>query len=329
MRNRKSRRGTQECVRYELLGWVPGKTHTTMPRIVSMIASATEIVDALGMLDSLVARSHECDYPESVRALPVCTRPRIDIHADSREIDRAVKESARTSVSIYDVLDDVLERAAPTHILTQIQCEVCAVSLRDVEMALSRGLKTQPRIVSLQPDSLDKIWNDIRLVASALEIPERGDRTVAQLQQRMSRIPRAAEPLRVACIEWIEPLMAAGNWTPELIRMAGAVNLFGEAGRHSPWMTWDDLKASDADVLLIAPCGFDMIRTEHEMHWLTARPDWRDLRAVREDRVYLADGNQYFNRPGPRVVETLEIIAHILRFDAEGGTGWRRFRSAL
>ena len=112
-----------------------------MPRIVSMIASATEIVDALGMLDSLVARSHECDYPESVRALPVCTRPRIDIHADSREIDRAVKESARTSVSIYDVLDDVLERAAPTHVLTQIQCDVCAVSLRDVELALSRGIE--------------------------------------------------------------------------------------------------------------------------------------------------------------------------------------------
>ena len=146
-----------------------------MPRIVSMIASATEIVDALGMLDSLVARSHECDYPESVRALPVCTRPRIDIHADSREIDRAVKESARTSVSIYDVLDDVLERAAPTHILTQIQCEVCAVSLRDVELALARGLKTQPQIVSLQPDSLEQIWEDIRSVARALDIADRGE----------------------------------------------------------------------------------------------------------------------------------------------------------
>ena len=257
-----------------------------MPRIVSMIASATEIVDALGMLDSLVARSHECDYPESVRALPVCTRPRIDVNADSREIDRAVKESARTSVSIYDVLDDVLEPLEPTHILTQIQCDVCAVSLRDVEMAISRGLQSQPRIVSLQPDSLDQIWEDIRRVASALEIPERGDRTVAQLQQRMSRIPPATEPLRIACIEWIEPLMAAGNWTPELIELAGGVNLFGEAGRHSPWMTWEELKAADADVLLIAPCGFDLTRTEQEMHWLTARPDWRDLRAVREDRVF-------------------------------------------
>jgi iron complex transport system substrate-binding protein len=302
-----------------------------MPRIVSMIASATEIVDALGMLDSLVARSHECDYPECVRALPVCTRPRIDIHADSREIDRAVKESARTSVSIYDVLDDVLDRAAPSHILTQIQCDVCAVSLRDVELALSRGLKTQPRIVSLQPDSLEGIWEDIRMVARALDIADRGDALISQKKAEMKTLARSRpqNAPRVACIEWIEPLMAAGNWTPELIEMAGAVNLFGEPGRHSPWMTWEDLKASSADVLLIAPCGFDLARTQEEMHWLTSRPDWTELRAVREGRVYLADGNQYFNRPGPRVVETLGIISRILCVDAEEGIGWRRFRSAL
>jgi iron complex transport system substrate-binding protein len=300
-----------------------------MPRIVSMIASATEIVDALGMLDSLVARSHECDFPERVRELPVCTRPRIDIHADSREIDRAVKQSARTSVSIYDVLDDVLRSAAPTHILTQIQCDVCAVSLRDVEMALSRGIRSHPQVVSLQPDSLDQIWEDVRRVARALEVAQRGECVVEQLRQRMRQVPRAAKPFRVACIEWIEPLMAAGNWTPELIQMAGAVNLFGEAGRHSPWMTWDELKASDADVLLIAPCGFDLDRAAPEMHWLTDRPDWHGLRAVRKDSVFLADGNRYFNRPGPRVVETLEIISQILRFDAAEGIGWRRFRSAL
>jgi iron complex transport system substrate-binding protein len=302
-----------------------------MPRIVSMIASATEIVDALGMLDSLVARSHECDYPERVRALPVCTRPRIDIHADSGEIDRAVKESARTAVSIYDVLDDVLDRAAPTHILTQIQCDVCAVSLRDVELALSRGLKTQPRIVSLQPDSLGGIWEDIRIVARALDIADRGEALVSEKKAEMQALSRSRgqDAPRIACIEWIEPLMAGGNWTPELIEMAGAVNLFGQAGKHSPWMTWEELKASDADVLLIAPCGFDLERTQGEMHWLTSRPDWDDLRAVRGDRVYLADGNQYFNRPGPRVVETLGIISRILRFDAEEGIGWRRFRSAL
>src|ERR1022692_2583484 len=145
------------------------------PRIVSLIASATEIVDALGQLDHLVGRSHECDYPEAVKSLPVCTRPRISVDTDSREIDRQVKERARTAVSIYDVFDEVLARLAPTHILTQIQCEVCAVSLRDVEQALARGIPGQPKIVSLQPDSLDKIWEDFRRVARALDIPERGE----------------------------------------------------------------------------------------------------------------------------------------------------------
>jgi iron complex transport system substrate-binding protein len=286
-----------------------------LPRIVSLIASATEMVDALGELGNLVGRSHECDYPEAVKSLPVCTRPRIAIDADSREIDRQVKESARTAVSIYEVFDDALARLAPTHILTQIQCEVCAVSLRDVEQALARGIPGQPTIVSLQPDSLDQIWEDFRRVAHALDIPERGECVIGELQRRMAALgPRpAAGPLpRVACIEWVEPLMAAGNWTPELIAMAGGVNLFGESGRHSPWMTWEQLAAADPDVLIVAPCGFDLERTCAEMHWMTAREGWSDLRAVRAGRVYLADGNQYFTRPGPRVVETLEALVEMI-----------------
>jgi iron complex transport system substrate-binding protein len=295
-----------------------------------MIASATEIVDALGMTDHLVARSHECDYPERVLSLPVCTRPRIAVNASSADIDRAVKASARNSVSIYEVLDDVLESVQPTHILTQIQCEVCAVSLRDVELALARGLKGHPQIVSLQPDSLAQIWEDVRRVAGALHIPERGEKLVARLKSEMQSMSYSRAPApRVACIEWLEPLMAAGNWTPELVEMAGGVNLLGEPGRHSPWMNWEALAAADPDALVIAPCGFDLVRTGQEMHWLVSRPGWSNLRAVREGRVYLADGNQYFNRPGPRVVETLAILTQILRFDADEGTGWRRFRSAL
>jgi iron complex transport system substrate-binding protein len=302
-----------------------------MPRIVSLIASATEIVDALGQLDNLVGRSHECDFPERVKLLPVCTRPRIDVNADSREIDRAVKESARTSISIYDVLDDVLGPLEPTHILTQIQCDVCAVSLRDVELALARGMQGSPRIVSLQPDSLEQIWEDVRRVARALDMPGRGEAVARGLQHRLKQLaPPAGTPApRVACIEWIEPLMAAGNWTPQLIELAGAVNLFGEAGRHSPWMTWEQLKASRADVVIVAPCGFDLARTAQELHWLTDRPDWRELDAARSGRVYLADGNQYFNRPGPRVVETLQIITEILRSGLSEGAGWRQVGAAL
>jgi iron complex transport system substrate-binding protein len=301
-----------------------------MPRIISLIASATEMLAALGQLDHLVGRSHECDYPEPVKTLPVCTRPRIPVDGTSAEIDRLVKESARTSVSIYDVFDDVIERLEPTHIVTQIQCEVCAVSLRDVELAIARGIKGRPKIVSLQPNSLADIWDDLLRIAEALGIEERGETVVESLKHRMevlsARLSGGSRP-RVACVEWIEPLMAAGNWTPELIELAGGVNLFGEAGKHSPWMTWEQLTAADPDVLLIAPCGFDLARTVQEMYWLCDRPDWRNLRAVRDGRVYLADGNQYFNRPGPRVVETLEILGEILhpeRLESHHrGTSWR------
>ncbi|HEV3197828.1 MAG TPA: cobalamin-binding protein [Bryobacteraceae bacterium] len=297
-----------------------------MPRIVSLIASATEIVDALGQIDNLVGRSHECDYPERVKSLPVCTRPRIPVDGSSREIDQLVKEAARTSISIYDVLEDALDRLEPTHIVTQIQCEVCAVSLRDVEAAIARGMKGHPKLVSLQPNSLSDIWDDFRRVAGALGIPERGEEVVRSLQSRLVApvvLPPVEPAPRVACIEWIEPLMAAGNWTPELIELAGGVNLFGEAGKHSPWMTWDQLVAADPDIIIVAPCGFDVPRTEQEMYWLTERPDWRDLRAVRTHRVYLADGNQYFNRPGPRVVETFEMLVEMLHPEVAPPRAWR------
>lgn len=296
-----------------------------MPRIVSLIASATEIVHALGQIDDLVGRSHECDYPDRVKSLPVCTYPRIAVDGSSREIDQLVKQSSQTSVSIYKVFEDVIERLEPSHILTQIQCEVCAVSLRDVEAAIARGMKGSPQIVSLQPNSLDDIWEDFRRVAGALGIAERGEATVDGLRARLSPWAGRERPPRVACIEWIEPLMAAGNWTPELVALAGGENLFGEAGKHSPWMSWEQLVEADPDVLIVAPCGFDLARTEQEMYWLTDRPDWHKLRAVTANRVYLADGNQYFNRPGPRVVETFEMLVEMLHLEIQPqhrGIGW-------
>ena len=303
-----------------------------MPRIVSLISSATEIVHALGQLPNQVGRSHECDFPPEIATLPVCTKPTIDIYADSREIDRAVKDRVRNALSVYDVFDDVLERLQPTHIITQTQCEVCAVSLRDVERSVAMRLASRPQIVSLTPNSLADVWDDIRRVAAALGIAAHGEEVIASLQERMcdisAKAQAGAERPRVACIEWTEPLMAGGNWTPELIAMAGGVNLLGEAAKHSGYITWDEILASDPDVMMIAPCGFDIPRTENEMHWLTGRPEWGSLRAVRDGRVYLADGNQYFNRPGPRLVETLRIMAEILHpkvleptFE---GAGWMR-----
>jgi iron complex transport system substrate-binding protein len=292
-----------------------------MPRVVSLIASATEIVHALGALPWLAGRSHECDFPEAVRALPVCTAPRFAVDGDSREIDRLVKQTLAASISVYRVFDDVLERLQPTHILTQIQCEVCAVSLRDVERSVAARLASRPRIVALQPFSLADVWEDIGRVARSLELEETGARVVACLRERLRAVSNAARRgvsrPRVACIEWIEPLMPAGNWMPELVEIAGGENL--------SWKTWEDLAAGDPDVLLVMPCGFDLERAAREMHWLTGRPGWQDLRAVREHRVYAADGNQYFNRPGPRLVESAEILAEIINETTPRwcGTAWR------
>jgi iron complex transport system substrate-binding protein len=267
------------------------------------------MVDALGALDLLVGRSHECDYPPAVRALPSCTKPLIDVDADSRTIDQQVKNSARSALSIYEVFDDVLERLQPTHILTQVQCDVCAVSLRDVEQSIAKRLASAPQLVALNPASLADIWEDFRKVGEAVGVPP--EPLIAELQARMKPVRPAYAPT-VACIEWIEPLMAAGNWTPELIDLAGGIDVFGKPGIHSPWITWEDLRARDPDVIIVAPCGFDLSRTQGEMHWLNDRPDFTCLKAARTNRVYLADGNQYFNRPGPRIVETLEIIRRML-----------------
>lgn len=301
-------------------------------RIVSLIASATEMVHALGLGELQVGRSHECDYPPGVAALPVCTQPKFDVQGDSRQIDARVKETLQSAYSVYDVFEDALARLQPTHIVTQTQCEVCAVSLKDVERALSERFPSRPRVVALEPNSLDDIFRDVRRLAQACGVEARGEALVEQMQREMSRIAERAQASgrhpRVAAIEWPEPLMAAGNWVPELIEMLGAENLFGVAGGHSPWMNWEDLRAADPDAVICMPCGYDLERTRAEMHWLEDRPGWGELRAVRERRVFLADGNQYLNRPGPRVVDSLRILAEILfpeSFEPSlEGAAWRR-----
>jgi iron complex transport system substrate-binding protein len=268
------------------------------------------MVHALGALDLLVGRSHECDYPPSVLSLPACTKPLIDVDADSRSIDEQVKNSARNALSIYEVFNDVLERLQPTHILTQVQCDVCAVSLRDVERSVASRLASAPALVALNPASLADIWADFRRVGEAVGVDP--EPVIQELQIRMKRYPGPRKPT-VACIEWIEPLMAAGNWTPELIDLAGGVDVFGKPGIHSPWISWDALLARDPDIVIVAPCGFDLARTRAEMHWLTDRPDFNRLKAVETHRLFLADGNRFFNRPGPRVADTLEIIREMIQ----------------
>jgi iron complex transport system substrate-binding protein len=302
-----------------------------MPRIVSLIASATEIVCALGFEDQLVGRSHECDFPESVKRLPVCTEPKFAVEGSSYDIDQRVKAVLQDGLSVYRVHADLLKELRPDVIVTQSHCEVCAVSQRDVERAVCDWLGARPQVVSLAPNALADVWDSIRQVADALGAHGRGEELIRGLQERMSAIAERVRGLparpTVAYVEWIDPLMAGGNWMPELVALAGGVNLFGEAGKHSPWMTRDELRQREPEVIFVAPCGFDLDRTRGEMPALTGRRGWSDLRAVRAGRVYLADGNQYFNRPGPRLVESLEILAEVLHPGAfsfgHEGAGWQ------
>jgi iron complex transport system substrate-binding protein len=305
----------------------------TEQRIVSLIASATEIVCALGFEDQLVGRSHECDYPTSIKQLPQLTCPKFKVEGTSAEIDQRVKSILQDALSVYHVDPRMLEELKPTHIITQSQCEVCAVSLKDVEQAVCELTSSKPVIVSLEPNALDDVWTDIQRVGEALGATERAENLIDSLQSRMDDIVQrthwiASNPT-LAYIEWIDPLMAGGNWMPELVEMAGGVNLFGEAGKHSPWMTWNDLVMKDPEVIFVSPCGFDIPRTLQEMSLLSSRDEWKNLKAVADGRVFVADGNQYFNRPGPRLVESLEILAEVIHpnvfhFNHEG-TGWVKY----
>lgn len=300
-------------------------------RIISLIASATEIVSALGYQNQLVGRSHECDFPPSVTELPACSEPRIDVNGTSLEIDVAVKEAVQDALSVYAVFRDELERLTPTVIVTQTQCEVCAVSLKDVEAAVCEMVGSQPKIVSCEPMELSDIWKDIQKVADALDDREAGQTLVQELQTRLQGIEnrhrdRETRPT-IACIEWIDPIMMAGNWVPELVEIAGGKSVLSEVGQHSPYQSWKEVIRVNPDVIAIMPCGFDIPRTLKEFHLLTKRPEWETLKAVQSGNVYVTDGNQYFNRPGPRVVESAEILEEILHNSPSPkhhGTGWIR-----
>lgn len=302
------------------------------PRIVSLLPSCTEIICALGLADRLVGRSHECDYPAEVLSLPPCTAPKLNTNASSREIDREVKTLLENALSIYRIDLEQLKQLQPNVILTQSQCEVCAVSLKEVEEAICHWLDSRPQIISLSPAKLAEVWNDIAQVAQALGVEDRGRTLVKQLKARLvDIIEKACQVKRrpsVACVEWLDPLMAAGNWVPELVDLAGGMNLFGEAGKHSPWLDWDAVRTGDPEIIVILPCGFDLRRTRNEMSVLTSQPGWDRLRAVRKRCVFLTDGNQYFNRPGPRLVESLEILAEIIHPEIfhfnHKGMGWEK-----
>lgn len=306
-------------------------------RIVSLIPSATEIVAALGLTDALVGRSHECDYPPEILDRPICTQATINSEKPSGQIHEDVTELLQKALSIYQIKIDVLQQLQPTHILTQDQCDVCAVTLADVKKAISELTHSQPEVISLQPKKIADVWTDIERVADALGVGAKP--TLLNLEARVKLCQQKTQALsehehpKVACIEWTDPLMLAGNWIPELVEAAGGKPLVSVAGQPDQKLEWKSLITANPDVIVFMPCGFDLDRTRSEAALLTQRPEWQNLHAVQTNRVYITDGNSYFNRPGPRLVESLEILAEILHPEifqyGYQGTGWDFLASSV
>jgi iron complex transport system substrate-binding protein len=256
-----------------------------------------------------------------VLELPALTAPKFEVEGSSADIDARVRAIVRDGLSVYRVDAEALAALEPDVIVTQDHCQVCAVSLADVEAATCTWVHRPVETVSLKPDSLADVYADIARVALALGVEEAGRALVADMQRRLAavraQVTGRVRP-RVAFIEWVEPLMAGGNWMPELIELAGGRNLFGEAGKHSDWMQWDELVAAAPEAIVVAPCGYGLERCLEELPLLQAKPGWAGLPAVRDGRVHFADGNAYFNRPGPRLAESAEMLAEMIHPEMGG-----------
>ena len=285
-------------------------------RIVSLLPSTTEIASSLGFNNQIVGRSHECDWPENISELPILTKPKYKSNGQSKEIDKNVKHLVEQGLSVYEVDAELLSKLEPDVILTQDHCEVCAVSLSDVQRAVQDWTYLDDvSTVSVSPLDLDGIFNSFLIIGKALDAEERAELLISDIKQRLDIIKQTVlgeNRKTVATIEWIDPLMTAGNWIPELMDIAGGDHLFAEPGKHSPWIEWDTIRDADPDVITIMPCGYDFKQTLSEITTLTSKQGWSELKAVKTDQVFLLDGNQYFNRPGPRIFESTRILAEIL-----------------
>lgn len=295
-------------------------------RIASLLASGTELVCALGAGDQLVARSHECDHPSWVARLPCVSRPTFDVTGTSREIDTLVRTRLAAKQPLYAVDEATLTELRPDVIITQTHCEVCAVTPGNVTGELCRK-----QVAALHNGTLDGILAGFSEVARVIEREPQAGELIENIRARLAELDRmlvgASRP-RVACLEWIEPIFHMGNWGPELVARAGGESVLGTPGAHSAAIPWDDVRTADPDVLVVAPCGFTVQRTLREMPLLAAQPGWRELRAVRDGRVFVADGNLYFNRSSPSVFTSIEVLAEMLhpdRMPAAHASAWQRW----
>ena len=282
-------------------------------RIVSLVPSATEIVCALGLTDALVGISHDCDFPPEVHGKAVLSEAIIGLSEPSRVIEGHIRGMVHTGRSVYHLDERALARLAPDLILTQELCAVCAPSYTLVKQA-AKLLDAEAKIVSLEPRRLGDVLDNILLVGELTRTAGRAQALFNQLRVRIEAVRAhaiTARP-RVVCLEWMDPLYIGGHWVPEMVDIAGGLDVLGRRGEPSRVAEWNEVVGAAPDVLVLMPCGFGLVRTRAEVGALTGRPGWNDIPAVREGRVFLTDASSYFNRPGPRLVDGLEILAAVI-----------------
>jgi iron complex transport system substrate-binding protein len=288
-------------------------------RIVSLLPGGTEIVCALGCAERLKGRSHQCDFPPEITALPACTSPAPPRDDAAAEMDGAAESLRQPVRGRYEIDLEKLRQLRPDLVLTQAGGGDCAVNLPDLEQGLARGAAPglRPKIISLSPARLADVWQDIQTVAAALGAEEQARALLASLKERVVDVIQRTCMLKrrpgVACLDWLDPLVACGHWVPELVDFAGGRNLFGRPGQPSSWLEWETLRQGDPDLIVLMASGLDLEQTRRQAAALAPRPEWKGLRAVKTGQVFLADGNSYFNRAGPRLVDSLEILAQIIQ----------------
>jgi iron complex transport system substrate-binding protein len=299
-------------------------------RVISLLASATEIVCALGAGEMLVGRSHECDNPDWVKRLPACSDPAFDVSVSSGEIDKEVRRRLRSGEPLYHVHGELIRDLRPDLLITQTHCEVCAITPGDVQ----RGGVPATRQLALSAASLEEIFQSILRISRALGLEDRGEALVQHEQQRLDAVREKAARFRrptVVMLEWTDPLFAMGNWGPELVEIANGELLLGKKGEYSAAIPAEQLQDADPEYVIVAPCGFNLERSLREQNVLERYPWWVALRAVREHNVAFADGNLFFNRSGMTISRTAEILAEILHdvpFGAGAeGVSWCRMES--
>ena len=306
-------------------------------KIVTLIPSATEIVAFLGQKNSIIGRSHECDYPFDLDHVAKLTSPKINVEGTSGQIDTQINKILENSLSVYKVDVPKLKELNPDYIITQAHCEVCAVSLSEVEDIVSKNLNKNTKIISLQPNTLKDVFNDIKRVAKELNIENKLNiKIIQRLSDRLEKIRKLASKIKskptIACIEWIDPLMMAGNWIPEMVDIAGGIHVLGKPGKDSHWIKFNEILKKNPDMIIFLPCGFNIEKTKNELKkFLNQNNDWQKLKSFKNKKIYVADGNQFFNRPGPRLVESLEIFAEIMHPNLfnfnHKGIGWINYHA--